>query len=132
MGIRFLRGAAMLFLAASAPLLAQETRSMLFGRVLDPQGAAIVGANVTIRNAETGVALNYKTNLTGYYEGNLLMPGNYEVTAEVRGFKQLVRKGVTLPVSSRIQIDMPLEVGSMTETISVKAEAPLLETNAVS
>lgn len=60
------------------------------------------------------------------------MPGSYEVMAEVKGFKQLVRKGVTLPVSSRIQIDMPLEVGSVTETISVKAEAPLLETNAVS
>ena len=105
---------------------------MLFGRVLDPQGGAIVGASVSIRNAETGVSQSYKTNATGYYEGNLLMPGSYEVTAEVKGFKQLIRKGITLPVSSRIQIDMLLEVGSMTETISVKAEAPLLETNAVS
>lgn len=45
---------------------AQETRSMLFGRVLDPQGAAVVNATVTIRNVNTGVTLPYKTNATGY------------------------------------------------------------------
>lgn len=111
---------------------AQETRSMLFGRVLDPQGSAIVGASVAVRNAETGVTLNYKTNDTGYYEANLLMPGQYEITAEQPGFKKMVRKGVTLPVSSRIEVNLSMELGGVTETVSVTAEAPLLETNAVS
>jgi hypothetical protein len=105
---------------------------MLFGRVLDPSGAAVVGAVVVVRNAETGVANTLKTNDTGYYEANLLMPGQYEVTAEAPGFKKLVRKGITLPVSSRIQIDMAMEIGGVTETVSVTADAPLLETNAVS
>jgi hypothetical protein len=114
------------------PAVAQETRSMLFGRVLDPQGGAVVGAAVVIRNSDTGVTLNYKTNDTGYYEGNLLMPGQYEVSVEMAGFKKSVRKGITLPVSSRIEINLALELGGVTETVSVTAEAPMLETNAVS
>ena len=110
----------------------QETRSMLFGRVLDPQSSAIVGATVVVRNADTGVALSFKTNDTGYYEANLLLPGAYELTAESAGFKKLLRKGVTLPVSSRLEVNLTLEIGGVTETVSVTADAPLLETNAVS
>ncbi len=105
---------------------------MLFGRVLDPQGSAIVGATVVIRNVDTGVTNSLKTNDSGYYEGNLLMPGNYELTAEAAGFKKLLRRGVVLPVSSRIEVAMLLEIGGVTETVSVTAEAPLLETNSVS
>ncbi len=105
---------------------------MLFGRVLDPQGASVVGATVVLRHAETGVTQTIKTNDRGYYEGNLLMPGPYEITAEMQGFKKLLRKGIVLPVSSRIEINLALEVGGLTETISVTSEAPLLETNAVS
>ncbi|MBI4892276.1 MAG: carboxypeptidase regulatory-like domain-containing protein [Acidobacteria bacterium] len=114
------------------PVSAQETRSMLFGRVLDPSGSAIAGASVAIKNADTGVALNFKTNDTGYYEGNLLMPGQYELTAEHAGFKKMVRRGITLPVSSRIEVNIAMELGGVTETVSVTAEAPMLETNAVS
>jgi protocatechuate 3,4-dioxygenase beta subunit len=66
------------FLSILAPLAAQETRSMLFGRVLDAQNSAVVGATVVVRNHDTGVTLSYKTNETGYYEANLLMPGSYE------------------------------------------------------
>lgn len=105
---------------------------MLFGRVLDQQGSAIVGALVTVRNVDTGVGLVFRTNDTGYYEANLLMPGSYEVTAESPGFKKLLRRGITLPVSSRLEVNLTLEVGGVTETVSVTAEAPLLETNAVS
>lgn len=119
-------------LAFGYTLTAQETRSMLFGRVLDPSGSSVAGATVLIRNADTGVALSLKTNDTGYYEGNLLMPGNYEIDAEMAGFKKLNRKGIVLPVSSRLEVNLNLEVGGLTETVSVTAEAPLLETNAVS
>jgi len=128
----FKLGVALFCVAASVPGVAQETRSMLFGKVLDPQGATITGASVIIRNSETGVTQSMKSNDKGYYEGNLLMPGNYEIIAEVNGFKRLIRKGVTLPVSSRIQVDMAMEIGGVTETVSVSGEAPLLETNAVS
>ncbi len=105
---------------------------MLFGRVLDPQGSAIAGASVTVRNTDTNVKASLTTNITGYYEANLLMPGSYEVAGEAPGFKKLVRSGVTLPVSSRLEVNLPMELGGVTETVSVTAEAPLLETNAVS
>jgi hypothetical protein len=121
-----------LFALTSAISLAQETRSMLFGRVLDPTSSAVAGASVVVRNADTGVALTFTTNDTGYYEANLLLPGLYEISAEREGFKRLLRRGVQLPVSSRIEINLPLEIGGVTESVSVTAESPLLETNAVS
>src|SRR6185503_14079270 len=77
------------------------------------------------------VAHTFKSNDSGYYEANLLLPGNYQIDVESPGFKHLSRKGVTLPVSSRLEIELKLEVGGVTETVSVTAEAPLLETNAV-
>ena len=110
---------------------AQETRSTISGRVLDPQGGAVVAAAVVVRNADTGVALTFRTNDTGYYEASLLIPGNYELTAEMVGFKKHVRKGVALPVSSRLDVNLSLEIGGVTETVSVTAEAPLLSTNDV-
>jgi hypothetical protein len=116
----------------SGAAFAQETRAMLFGRVLDPTGSVVVGATVVVRNADTGVALNFRTNESGYYEASLLLPGNYEISAEMEGFKKLVRRGVTLPVASRIEINLPLEVGGVAESVSVTADAPLLETSAVS
>jgi len=121
-----------LLLLPAGTIAAQETRSMLFGRVLDPQSAAVAGANVTVRNVDTGVALRYTTNSSGYYEANLLLPGSYEITVEMTGFKKLVRMGITLQVASKLDVHLVLEVGGVTETISVTAEAPLLETNAVS
>jgi hypothetical protein len=122
--------AAMVFFLGTVS--AQETRSMIFGRVLDPQGAAVPGASVSIRNVDTGVTLTYKTNEAGYYEANLLIPGNYEVSVEMTGFKRLVRGGIVLPVSTRLEVTLHLEVGGITETVTVMAAAPLLETNAVS
>jgi hypothetical protein len=105
---------------------------MLFGRVLDPQNAAVAGANVAVTNTETGVTLRFQTNQTGYYEANLLMPGNYDVSAEATGFKRSSRTGIALSVSSRLEINLPLELGGLSETVSVTSEVPLLETNAVS
>jgi hypothetical protein len=111
---------------------AQDTRSAILGRILDPQGSAVAGASVTIRNTDTGVSMTYQSNGSGYYEANLLLPGSYEVTVEAAGFKKHVRQGLTLPVSWRLDVSISLEVGGVTETISVTAEAPLLETSSVS
>lgn len=114
------------------PLSAQETRSMIFGRVLDPSAAVVAGASVTVTNLDTNVATRLTTNQTGYYEAPLLLPGNYQVAVEAQGFRTVVRKGITLPISTRAQIDISLQVGAVAEQIAVTAEAPLLETNAVS
>lgn len=109
----------------------QETRSIIWGRVSDPQAGYVVGAKVTIRNIDTGALSETKTNETGYFEADLLLPGNYEVTAEAAGFKRTQQNGVLLSVSSRKQVDLKLEVGGVTETINVSAETTMLETNSV-
>ena len=111
---------------------AQETRSTIFGTVVDPQGAAVAGASIVITNVETNVVIRQRTNETGYYEANLLLPGNYQVSAEIQGFKKAMRSGVILPISTRAEIGMQLAVGDTAETVSVTAEAPLLDVSGVS
>lgn len=71
-----------LLIAAAALACGQETRGTIFGRVLDPQNAAVVGAAVTVTNVDTNAATRLRSNETGYFEANLLIPGNYQVTAE--------------------------------------------------
>jgi hypothetical protein len=113
-------------------LQSQETRSSIFGRVLDPSGAPVAGVVVTVTNMDTNTSAQPKTNETGYYEAPLLLPGNYQVAAEIQGFKKTVRTNITLPVRTRTQVDVHLEIGAVTESVSVSAEAPLLETDTVS
>ena len=108
----------------------QETRSTISGRVLDPQNAVVAGAKVVVTQLETNTSTHLTTNDTGYYEARLLMPGSYEVSAEMEGFKKTVRRGITLTVAAEAQIDIILELGGISEVVSVTAEAPLLETTA--
>lgn len=111
---------------------AQETRSAIFGRVLDPQSSAVPGAAVVITNVDTNTAVRVKTNDTGYFEVNLLMPGNYRISAEASGFKTAVQKDLALPVSTRREVNLNLEVGALTESVTVEANAVILDTDSVS
>jgi len=120
----------LLAIAVCSP--AQETRSMIYGRVLDPQVTAVAGATVVVTNEDTNTSITLTTNETGYYEANLLLPGKYRITGEITGFKRTVRTGVILPVSTRSEINLQLELGAVSESISVTAEAPLLDTSTVS
>jgi hypothetical protein len=117
---------------SSLPALAQETRSMIFGRVLDPQGSTIAGATLIVTNIDTNTSTPLISNETGYYEANLLMPGSYQVSATTTGFRTSLRKGIVLPVASRVEINMTLELGSVSESVTVMAEAPLLDTASAS
>lgn len=111
---------------------AQDTRGMIFGRVLDPQSSPVAAANLVITNINTGVSTARTANAVGYYEANLLVAGTYQVTAEVQGFKRFVRSGIELQLGERLQIDIPMELGNVSESVTVSEEAPLVETNAVS
>jgi hypothetical protein len=117
---------------AAVPAGAQETRAQLAGTVTDPTGAAIPNASVTVINVDTNTAVRLRTNSAGYYEANLLLPGNYAIEVEAAGFKRLTRRGVTLGVGARVTVDIPLELGSQTESVQVTAEAPLVDTSSVS
>jgi len=113
-------------------LCAQDTRGSISGTISDSHGAVASGAAVLIANLDAGTNTRLVSNRTGYYEAALLLPGNYSISAELPGFKKSVRTGVTLALSEKLQIDLQLEVGGVTESVTVSAEAPLLDTSTVS
>ena len=119
-----------LLLACS--LSAQDTRGAISGNVTDSQGGVVVGATVTVTNTDTNTFGKFTTNSTGYYEARLLQPGNYSVTVDAKGFRQLMRSGLVVRLGQEVAINLQLLVGVSTEQITVTAETPILETNSVS
>jgi len=120
-----------LLLSISA-VRAQEARGSIAGKVTDPQGAVIAGATVTVTNTETNAVARARSNDTGYFEAALLNPGSYSVAVEAPGFKRAVRSGLDLNVAGRLDLAFQLEIGSVTESVEVRAAAPLLDTTTAS
>src|SRR5688572_27087156 len=89
-------------------LHAQETRGQIFGRVGDQSGAAVVGASIAITNVDINTTTKLSSNSTGYYEANLLLPGNYQVSVEAPGFKRSVRTGLSVQVGSKVETSVDL------------------------
>ena len=110
-------------------LVGQTTGSQITGLVADPSGLAAPGAVVTVRNQETGVIRQAESNHTGNYAAPLLDPGLYTVTVRKEGFRQAERSGVLLNVNSIVRLDFTLEIGAVSEAVSVTAEPPLLQTS---
>ena len=108
--------------------LGQDTRGTILGRVTDPSGANIAGADVRATNVATGVAVAAKTNDSGNFSVPYLSPGMYTVTAELAGFKKMVRDNVQVRVNDAVEVNMSLTVGDVTEAVEVTAETPLLST----
>ena len=111
---------------------AQEYRATLTGLVADAQGGILPGVTVTATQVETGLVHQVVTEATGLYTFALLPPGNYTVVAQLEGFARLVRENVRLNSGQRVTLDLKLEVGSMTETVTVQGEAALLSTGTAS
>jgi hypothetical protein len=114
--------------ACTLPLAAQESRGTIVGRVSDPSGALIPNATVEVKNKAQGVVQTFKTNESGAYQAPYLIPGQYEVAVTAEGFKRAVRDTVSVTVGDRVNVDLTMEVGEMTQSVSVTAEAPLLQT----
>ena len=108
----------------------QEARATLSGRVMDPQGAVIPGAEVVIRSDDTGVEQTTKTNSQGNWSVRFLTPGKYGFRVTAPGFKQVEHPGILLQTADQKQIDTQLEVGSTSSQVEVTAEAPLIDTTA--
>ena len=124
MGIRV----TLLSLVLLAGLAAQEFRATLTGRVLDPHRAPISGASVTVRNAGTNASRKLVTDTQGNYTAAFLQPGDYAVTVEFAGFKKAVRQGISLSVGQAATLELELELGSVTQEVTVTAAAPMLDT----
>jgi hypothetical protein len=121
-----------LLLVLSASLAAQEYRASLLGVVTDSSGAAVPQAAVRVTNIESGVASATLTNNDGSYLVPFLNPGRYSLAVELTGFKAYERSPIELRVNDRSRVDVTLEVGAVTDRVTVLAEAPLLEVSTAS
>ena len=116
-----------IFVCASAAD-AQDFRGGITGRVTDAQGGRLPGVTVTATHLATNVVSTATTDTDGGFSIPYLAPGAYKVTAELSGFKKAAREGIEVRIGDRIELGLSLEVGSFEETVSVAAEAPLLDT----
>lgn len=119
---------AALLLLTSQPALAQIDAGSIVGTITDSQGGALPGASVVATQEGTGFAFTDTTNGRGQYSFPNLRIGRYVITAELSGFKKAVRSAVQLHVQERIQADFKLDVGVMTEEVTVSGEAPIINT----
>jgi hypothetical protein len=108
-------------------LWAQSDRGTITGTVTDPSGALIVGASVTAINTATGVSTKTVTSSAGDYTIPLLRSGKYDVTIEQAGFKKFVRTSIMLEVGQTVRVDATLQLGQVTQTVEVNAQAALLQ-----
>src|SRR5438876_5138458 len=118
--------AVLLLVIGAAPLFAQSTATIV-GVVRDA-GGVLPGATVTVRNVDTGLTRSVPTGGDGAFRFPALPVGPYEIRAELAGFRAAVRGGVRLQVGQEAVLEMVLELGSIQETVTVTAEAPLVET----
>jgi hypothetical protein len=109
------------------PARGQETRSAIDGHVYDQLAAVVDGAQVLVTNLDTNTTVTLTTNHSGYYEAPLMLPGNYKISAAAEGFKMAVRTGVVLSIGGRLSIDLKLDMGSVSEKVTVTGETSLLD-----
>jgi hypothetical protein len=117
-----------LSLLGSAPLFSQGSTGRITGTVTDQSGGAVAGAAVSITDTERGTARNLTTDEAGEYNAPSLTPSTYRVHAEAKGFKALDRQNVILEVNGNVRVDLQLQPGDVSQTITVTEEIPLVET----
>ena len=118
--------AAAVGLVVSSSVAAQIGGSALTGIVVDQAGAAVPGAMLTITSAETNLRRTTLTSGDGTYVVPGLVPGSYSVRVELNGFRPLTREGILLATGETLRLDLRLELGAVTEAITVTAGAPVL------
>ena len=126
---RFFRFASLLaILIITFGVLAQTPTGQISGTVVDDSGSALPGVTVIARNAGTGQSRTTVSNSGGQYVLPLLPSGTYEVTAELAGFQTFRRPNVVVNVGSDVTLRAPMRVGGVQESITVSADAPVVET----
>ena len=119
----------LLCLATSLIASGQVEQGQFVGRITDPSGAIIPGAQVQARNVETNITYKAVTNGTGDYVITPVPSGNYVITVTARGFQQAATKPVELQVGQIARVDVPLTIGTTTTVVNVNTSAPLLSTD---
>jgi hypothetical protein len=107
---------------------AQQAAGSVTGTVVDPSGAAVVGATVTVRDVDRGTTWTTRTSGSGLYEFPSIPVGNITVKVEATGFTSAVRNSFTLTLNQAAQVNFNMTVGKVNETVDVNAAPPLLQT----
>jgi hypothetical protein len=113
----------------AGPATAQQGTADLRGKVIDQQGAVLPGVTVVVRNQDNGLFRETVTGPDGLFLMSAMSPGVYEVTAELAGFKKYSARDFRLEVGRTAQIELKLEVGGLTESVTVTGESPLVDTS---
>jgi hypothetical protein len=129
-GIMFGRTVALLagIALAISLVFAQGFTGTIIGTVKDASGAALQGAAVTVRHAETGLARAVETDANGGFSVPSLPVGAYEIAAEKTGFKVELVRGIELVVAQEAVVNLTLQVGNVQQQVTVTADAPLVNT----
>ena len=117
---------AALFLLLAGSAGAQVVTAIFYGTIVDPNGAVIPGASVTVLNVDRGSTLTREAGALGEVSFPSLPIGEYAITVEAKGFKTLKRTGVNLSAGQDLRLTLSLEIGQLAEVIEVKSETPLV------
>src|SRR5689334_8320668 len=121
-------GVALLLASCVPGVFAQEFRATLSGQVVDASGGAIAGAKVRAIQRSTNQATEATTNQDGYYTLPFLQPSDYDVEVTASGFHKTRKENITLLVAQKDEQNFKLEVGQMTQEVTVKADVEVVQT----
>src|SRR5437588_4315803 len=121
-------GATVVLLLISLPLFSQANQGTIQGGVFDQTGGAIAGATVSVIDVARGVTRALTTDASGEYVAPSLLPGTYTVRAEAKGFRVTERSGVLVEVGKTIRVDLTVQPGEQTQTVTVTGEIPEIDT----
>ena len=113
-------------LAVNQQSFGQDVNASLSGSVTDSSGAVIPGAKLTLVSENSGARLDFQTSADGEYKFPNLPPGIYDLSVTAPAFESFVRKGIELAVNQSARVDVPLTVGKADQTITVSADASLI------
>jgi len=122
-------GGTLVVLLLSLPAYSQGSAGRILGTITDSNGGAIAGATVTVADVQRGTTRTLTTDDSGVYNAPNLIPGAYKVRAEFKGFRVTERQNVVLEVGQEIRVDLTLQPGEQTQTITVTESIPMVETS---
>src|SRR3954470_21121682 len=127
--VRALAAGILCLLPISGSLFGQSqvATAALRGTITDPSGAAVVGAQVTARNMDTGFVRGTTSTGAGLYNLMELPVGTYELTVKSNSFTTTQIPGIKLSVGAAATLDISLQIGTSTATVTVTSEVPLVE-----
>jgi len=126
--MRFLTAVLLCAFLLLGVLSAQTGNGTVTGVVTDATGAVVANAPIELRNTETGVVFRATSTDTGNFTITQVPIGSYELTAAVQGFKKYTRQNLSMAAAQVMRLDIPLEIGASTESVTVSAESSLLQT----